>query len=95
MIIKRLLIIGALTGGLLASAAGVAGAATSHLASPAAPAAATTHYLTASGNSPTAGSSSPAGPESTGEATSHESDGPGGHQDSVGQNTDHQFNGTE
>jgi hypothetical protein len=53
MIIKRFLITGALTGGLLASAAGVAAAATSHLASPSAPAAAA-HLMKASGNSPSA-----------------------------------------
>lgn len=96
MIIKRLLITSALTGGLLASAAGVATAATSHLVSPSAPAAAA-HLMKASGNSPSAqpDPSGEATSQASGEATSHESDGPGGHQDPSGQNADHQFNGTE
>jgi hypothetical protein len=84
MMIRKLLIVGALSGGLVASAAGVAVAATGSPAAPAKPAAAVSHV------------SSPSdGPESSGEGTSHETDGPGGHQDAAGTNVDHQFNGTE
>ena len=84
MIIKKLLAVGALGAGLVASAAGVAAAATSHTASVARPAAAIQHARASGG-----------APEQSSEPTSHENDGPGGHQDPNGQNVDHQFNGAE
>jgi hypothetical protein len=84
MMIRKLLVVGALSGGLVASVAGVAVAATSSPAAPAKPAAAVAHV-----------SSSSSQPEPSREGVSHETDGPGGHQDTAGTNVDHQFNGTE
>jgi hypothetical protein len=88
MIIKKLLAAGALSAGLVASVAGVAAASASHPAFAARPAAAS-QYAKASGTSQAKES------EPGGEATSPETDGPGGHQDANGQNVDHQFNGVE
>ena len=85
MIIKRFVAIGAVIAGLVGAAAGTAAAATGHPASAAKPAAAT-HQVKAAG----ATKGSP-----NGEDPSHESDGPGGHQDPDGQNVDHQFEGAE
>jgi hypothetical protein len=86
MLIRKLLAVGTLSGGLVASVAGLAAASTSSPAQAARPAAAVHHVKAAA--------SSPSEPEPSGEATSPETDGPGGHQDS-GQNADHQYNGTE
>jgi hypothetical protein len=94
MTIKKLVIIGVLSGSLVASAAaGVAVAATSSPAAAARPVAAVQHV--AAVHHVKAASSLSAEPEPSGEATSPETDGPGGHQDAVGQAVDHQFNGTE
>ena len=82
MIIKKLLAVGTLSGGLVASGAGLAAASTSSPAVAAKPAAAVHHAKAAA-------------PEPSGEVTSHETDGPGGHQDAGGQNVDHQYSGTE
>jgi hypothetical protein len=92
--IKKLLAVGAMTGGLMASVAGVAVASTS---SPAATAKTTAVVHHAQAASSTAAQPAPSGEpsETSGEATSPAADGPGGHQDATGQNVDHQFNGTE
>jgi hypothetical protein len=91
MSIKKLLAVGAMSGGLLASVAGVAVASTN---SPAAPAGTTAvvHHASTTAAQPDPGGE--ASTEASGEATS-QADGPGGHQDATGQNVDHQFSGTE
>jgi hypothetical protein len=81
VIIKKLFAIGAVIAGTVAATAGVAAASAGHPASVARPAAAQ-HTGTARG-----------GPG--GEDPSHESDGPGGHQDPAGQDVNHQFQGAE
>lgn len=91
MRIKKLLAVGAMTGGLMASVAGVAVASAN---SPATTAKTTAVVHQAKAAAGTAAEPEPSG-EASGEATSPETDGPGGHQDATGQNVDHQFNGTE
>src|ERR1700730_6332571 len=86
MMIKKLLIAGALSGGLVVSAAGAAFATTasaSHHVSTARTAA--VHHAKAAGETPG---------ESSGESETGPSDGPGGHADPAG-NVDHQFSGGE
>ena len=85
--IKSLIATGGLAAVLVGGVAGVAVAATIHPASTAATVAAV-HHVRATGPSQAKES------EPSGEATSPETDGPGGHQD-VGQNVDHQFDGVE
>jgi hypothetical protein len=77
-----------MSGGLLASVAGVAVASTNSPATTAKTTAVVHHTQTASR---TAAEPDPSG-EASSEATT---DGPGGHQDATGQNVDHQFSGTE
>jgi uncharacterized low-complexity protein len=92
--IKKLLAVGAMSGGLLASVAGVAVASTS---SPAATARTTAvvHQAGSTAAQPgPSGEASETSTEASGEATSP-ADGPGGHQDATGQNVDHQFSGNE
>ena len=91
MSIKKLLAVGAMSGGLMAGVAGVAVASTGSPA-PAAKTVAVVHHAKAA--STPASQPEPSG-EASNEATSPETDGPGGHQDATGQNVDHQFSGTE
>ena len=91
MTIKRFLATGGVTAVLVGGIAGAAVAATYHPASAIRPAAAVQH-LRATGPYQ-AKESDPSDP--SGEATSPETDGPGGHQDPAGQNVDHQFDGVE
>jgi len=86
--IKSLIATGGLAAVLVGGVAGVAVAATIHPASAATTVAAVQH-VRATGPSQAKES------EPSGEATSPETDGPGGHQDVPGQNVDHQFNGVE
>jgi hypothetical protein len=88
MIIKRFLVAVGLSAVLVGGVAGVAAAATSHPASAVRPTAAV-QQLSASGPSQAKEQ------EPSGEATSPETDAPGGHEDAAGQNVDHQFNGVE
>jgi hypothetical protein len=88
MTIKRFLATGGVTAVLVGGMAGVAVAATYHPASAIRPVAAVQH-LRATG--PYQAKES----EPSGEATSPETDAPGGHQDAPGQNVDHQFDGIE
>ncbi len=88
MNIKKFLATGGLTAVLVGGVAGVAVAATIHPASQATPAAAVQHVRV---TEPSQAKES----EPSGEATSPETDGPGGHQDAAGQNVDHQFDGVE
>jgi hypothetical protein len=97
MSIKKFLATGGLTAVLVGGVAGVAVAAASHPAAaghPASPVrpAATVQHAKVTGPSQ-AKESDPSDP--SGEATSPETDGPGGHEDPAGQNVDHQFNGVE
>jgi hypothetical protein len=90
MMIKKILIAGALSGGLVVSAAGAAFASTgsaSHHASTVRTVA--VHHAKA-GETPGEGSG-----EGSGESESAPSDGPGGWADPSGTNADHQFNGVE
>jgi hypothetical protein len=91
MMIKRFLATGGLTAVLAGGIAGAAAAATYHPASAVTPAA-TVQHAKVTGPSQ-AKESDPSDP--SGEATSPETDGPGGHQDPAGQNVDHQFDGVE
>ena len=88
MTIKRFLATGGVTAVLVGGMAGVAVAATYHPASAIRPVAAVQH-LRATG--PYQAKES----EPSGEATAPETDAPGGHQDALGQNVDHQFDGIE
>jgi hypothetical protein len=87
--IKKLMIAGALSSGLVVSAAGAAFASTAQHVSAARPAAAQQAKAT-----------EVRGGESTGENSGEQEgsmpgDGPGGHADPAGQNVDHQFTGVE
>lgn len=88
MIIKKLLVTSGLGAVLVGGMAGVAAAATYHPASAVRPAAAVQHVRVT-------GPSQAKESEPSGEATSPETDAPGGHQDATGQNVDHQFDGVE
>jgi hypothetical protein len=88
MMIKKFLATGGLTAVLVGGIAGVAVAATYHPA-PAATTAAAVQHVRATGPSQSKEQ------EPGGEATSPETDAPGGHQDVTGQNVDHQFDGVE
>jgi hypothetical protein len=88
MTIKRFLATGGVTAVLVGGVAGVAAAATYHPA-PAIRTAAAVQHLRVTG--PYQAKES----EPSGEATSPETDAPGGHQDAPGQNVDHQFDGVE
>jgi hypothetical protein len=87
MDIKKLLIAGALSSGLVVATAGAAIASTSHHGSTARTVAAAQHVKAAE---------DPGG-ENSGEqeGSTQEGDGPGGHADQDGQNVDHQFTGVE
>jgi hypothetical protein len=91
--IRKLIAAGVLSAGLLAAAAGAAVAATAgHSSAPQTRTTAVVHHLKA--GAPAAQPKD--GPEQSGEeATTPETDGPGGHQDPPGQNIDHQFGGVE
>lgn len=86
IMIKKLLLAGALCSGLVVSAAGAALASTAHHVSTARPAA--VHQVKAT---------EPGGEgENSGEQEgTTQGDGPGGHADPDGQNVDHQFSGVE
>jgi uncharacterized low-complexity protein len=87
MMIKKLLIAGALSGGLVLSAAGAAVASTSHVSTARTVA---VHHVKA------AESSGEGSGENSGEQEgSTPGDGPGGHADQPGQNVNHQAQGTE
>jgi hypothetical protein len=87
MMIKKFLATCGLAAVLVGGTAG-AGAATYHPASAATTAAAVQHLRAT-------GPSQAKEQEPSGEATSPETDGPGGHQDVSGQNIDHRFDGVE
>jgi hypothetical protein len=91
--IRKLIAAGVVIAGLLAAAAGAAAAATAgHNTALQPRTTAVVHHLTA--GAPAAQPKD--GPEQNGEeATTPETDGPGGHQDPPGQNIDHQFDGVE
>ena len=88
MMIKKFLATGGLTAVLAGGIAGAAVAAMYHSASAATTAAAVQHLRAT-------GPSQAKEQEPSGEATSPETDGPGGHQDVSGQNIDHRFDGVE
>ncbi len=84
MMIKRLLIAGALSSGLVVSAAGAAFASSHHVS---AARTAAVHHVTAAPE--------PSGENSGEQEGSTPGDGPGGHADPAGQNVNHQFTGVE
>ena len=84
MMIRKLILAGALGSGLVLTAGGAAFASASQHPQTPRPAAAT-HVKAAE----------PAGENSGEQEGSTQGDGPGGHADQPGQNVDHQFTGTE
>ncbi|HWN61173.1 MAG TPA: hypothetical protein VNO25_10955 [Streptosporangiaceae bacterium] len=91
MMIRKILATGGLGAVLVGGIAGAAAGAAYHPAS-AVRSVATVQHVKVTGPSQ-AKESDPSDP--SGEATSPETDGPGGHQDPAGQNVDHQFDGVE
>lgn len=89
MNIRKLTAAIAVAAGLVAAAAGTSAATVTHSAAPASTTAAVHHATAAAATQPKDG------PEQSGQETTAESDGPGGHQDTADQNVDHQFDGVE